>query len=43
MEPTAFHRVVQVKDFWMDVSKLDSLGFVPSIPFRRGLEQLCLT
>ena len=28
MEPTEFHNIVQVKDFWMNTDKLKSTGFV---------------
>lgn len=36
-----FHKLVQVKDFWMDIEKLKSLGFKQSIPIEKGLQILC--
>ena len=35
-----FHNLVQVKDFWMDTSKLKSLGFEQTIPIEVGLKML---
>lgn len=40
VEPPAFHRVVQVKDMVLDVTKLRSLGFVPEIPIQTGLDRV---
>lgn len=42
MAPPSFHQTVQVKDFYMDTSKLKSLGFKPKISIQEGLKQLCL-
>ena len=36
-----FHKIVQPKDFWMDVSKLKSLGFKPKVSLNCGLQILC--
>lgn len=36
-----FHKIVQSKDFWMDVSKLKSLGFQQKISLDDGLQMLC--
>lgn len=36
-----FHKLVQVKDFYMDTSKLTALGFAPSIDYQQGIEKLC--
>lgn len=40
IEPTEFHKIVQVKDFYMDVTKLKSLGFKQQISIEDGLKQL---
>ena len=36
-----FHKIVQSKDFWMDTSKLKSLGFEQKISLPDGLQILC--
>jgi nucleoside-diphosphate-sugar epimerase len=36
-----FHKIVQSKDFWMDVSKLKSLGFEQKVLLNDGLQILC--
>jgi nucleoside-diphosphate-sugar epimerase len=36
-----FHKIVQSKDFWMDVSKLKSLGFEQRVSLKDGLQILC--
>jgi nucleoside-diphosphate-sugar epimerase len=40
IEPTEFHKLVQVKDFYMDVSKLNKLGFKPEYDIFKGLDTL---
>jgi len=36
MEPTEFHKRIQVKDFWMDTSKINSYGIIcKSSPYER--------
>lgn len=42
MDPPRFHSIIQVKDFYMDVSKLAALGFERQIGTREGIEQLCV-
>lgn len=39
--PPAFHQVVQVKDFYMNVDKLKSLGFVQRVSLKEGIAELC--
>ncbi len=39
--PTEFHRQVQVKDFYMDISKLKSYGFKQEITLKAGIRELC--
>lgn len=41
MEPPEFHKLVQVKDFWMDTTKLKSLGFQQKVSLQEGLQILC--
>lgn len=41
MEPPAFHQTIQVKDFYMDTSKLQALGFSPEITIKNGIQALC--
>lgn len=41
IEPPDFHKVVQVKDFFMDCSKLKELGFKPTISIDEGIKELC--
>lgn len=41
VEPPEFHKVVQVKDFYMNVDRLKSLGFVPRVSLSEGLQELC--
>jgi len=43
MEPPEFHQIVQVKDFYMNVDKLRSLGFTPKVSIPEGIEILCQT
>jgi len=40
IEAADFHKLVQVKDMVMDVSKLKELGFCQSIPIQDGIKQL---
>lgn len=40
IEAAEFHKLVQVKDMVMDVSKLKELGFCQSIPIQDGIKQL---
>lgn len=40
-EPSKFHRLIQVKDFYMDTTKLKSLGFVMNISIEEGVRSLC--
>lgn len=39
--PPPFHRVVQVKDFYMNVDRLNSLGFSKKISLEQGVAELC--
>jgi nucleoside-diphosphate-sugar epimerase len=41
IEPSDFHKIVQVKDMYMDNSKLMSLGFLPNVNVYDGLNDLC--
>ena len=41
IDPPIFHQVVQIKDFYMKVDKLKSLGFVPKISIEQGVKELC--
>lgn len=41
IEPSDFHKVVQNKDFWMNVEKLTSLGFTPQYPLEHIVNDLC--
>lgn len=41
IEPTDFHKIVQVKDFYMDTNKLKNLGFSPKIDIYDGIKELC--
>lgn len=36
-----FHKIVQSKDFWMDNTKLKSLGFKQKVSLQDGLQILC--
>ncbi|MES2767914.1 MAG: NAD-dependent epimerase/dehydratase family protein [Bdellovibrionota bacterium] len=42
ISPPHFHTVVQVKNFYMDCSKLKNMGFKPLISIEQGIEKLCL-
>lgn len=41
VEPSEFHKVVQNKDFWMDIQKLSSLGFTPQYTIEHIVNDLC--
>lgn len=41
MEQPEFHKIVQSTNFWMDVSKLQSLGFEQQISLEEGIKSLC--
>lgn len=41
IEPSDFHKVVQNKDFWMNVEKLTSLGFTPQYTLEHIVNDLC--
>lgn len=41
-EAPEFHKLVQAKDFWMDVTKLKQLGFAPQISNEQIIRQLCI-
>lgn len=40
IEPTEFHKVVQVKDMYLDTTKLKNLGFVPRYSIYEALDKL---
>ena len=41
IEPPKFHKLIQVKDFYMDTTKLKSLEFSQSIKIEEGIRSLC--
>lgn len=41
-EAPEFHKIVQVKNFWFDVTKLQKLGFVQLITTDKIIEELCI-
>lgn len=41
IDPPVFHRVVQIKDFYMNVDRLKSLGFCQKISLEQGVRELC--
>ena len=41
IEQPVFHKIVQVKDMYLDNTKLETLGFKQKIEIRRGIELLC--
>jgi len=41
VEQPAFHKTVQVKDMWLDNTKLLSLGFKQEIDIETGIRELC--
>jgi nucleoside-diphosphate-sugar epimerase len=42
IEPPKFHKDVQTQDFYLDTSKLQELGFKPSMDHVEIVESLCL-
>lgn len=40
MEPTAFHKIVQVKDMYLDTSKLTNLGWKPSMSVFQAIKSM---
>ena len=40
-EAPEFHKIVQAKDFWLDVTKLKSLGFKQTISTDDIVKELC--
>lgn len=42
IHPPEFHKNVQSEDFWMDTTKLKSLGFTPKINLNNIIQDLCL-
>jgi nucleoside-diphosphate-sugar epimerase len=42
-EAPEFHQIVQAKDFWLDTTKLQLLGFTQSISTDEIIKQLCTT
>jgi len=41
VNPTDFHKIVQTKDMFLDVTKLKSLGFKQKIDIYDGLKEIC--
>lgn len=41
IDPPEFHKLIQVKDFYMNVIKITNLGFIPSIQIEDGIVELC--
>lgn len=41
IEPPEFHKTCQVKDFYMDTTKLKELGFKNNITIEEGIKNLC--
>jgi nucleoside-diphosphate-sugar epimerase len=41
-EAPEFHKIVQAKDFWFDITKLKNLGFNQSISLEQIIEELCI-
>lgn len=40
VEPTEFHKIVQVRDFYMDTRKMNRIGYYTEIKMDDGLDQL---
>lgn len=40
VKPTKFHDIVQVKNMYLDTSKLKNLGFVPKFTIEQGLDRI---
>lgn len=43
VDPPEFHKIVQVKDMQLDISKLKNLGFSQEISIDNGLREICNT
>jgi nucleoside-diphosphate-sugar epimerase len=41
IDPPEFHKIIQVKDFYMDVEKIKKIGFFPKIDIYKGIKELC--
>lgn len=41
-EAPEFHQIVQVKDFWLDTTKLQQLGFRQTITTEKIIQELCI-
>jgi len=41
IKPPVFHKIIQVKDFYMNIDKLNSTGFRPEIKLNEGIKELC--
>ena len=41
IKPPVFHKIIQVKDFYMNINKLNSTGFRPEIKLKEGIKELC--
>lgn len=41
IEPPEFHKIVQVRDMYLDVTRLRALGFRPTIDIDKGVRELC--
>lgn len=41
VDPPAFHEIVQVKDSYLDTTKLRALGFSQEISIERGIREMC--
>lgn len=41
-EAPEFHKIVQAKNFWLDTTKLQTLGFTQSISTQKIIEELCI-
>ena len=40
VDPPEFHKVVQIQDMFLDVTKLNNLGFKPKYTIRAGIDLL---
>ena len=41
-EAPEFHKIVQAKDFWLDTTKLNRLGFAQTISTEKIIKELCI-
>lgn len=41
VNPPEFHKVVQVKDMYLNTDKLSNLGFKTKIPIEQGIKEIC--